>query len=187
MSIRIARFFGVDPAFVDEGFMAKLSPSAIGLFIYLMRRCDRMSSRQFVAKDREITASTGVSAGALCGARKALCASGLIEHRKDEGGYYTYVICDAMTGKPYPGDPKDAVKYEKRSSVRPPTGSSPSSPPDHAAQLRNNKDHKDPPEAFAFGCNIPTTISPKDETGGSVDAVPVTSYSPFHKKNRFDF
>lgn len=114
MSVRIPRFFGVDPTVVDDGIVAKMSGTELRLFIYLMRRSDRYSTRKFKATDKDIVGGVGGSPAAYCTARKRLRSKGLIEFERNDGGHYVYQICDPATGKPYPGDPKQKPPYVKR-------------------------------------------------------------------------
>jgi hypothetical protein len=184
MSIRIPRFFGLDPVIVDEGFVKNLSGASVRLFLFLMRKSDRFSSRQFPASDKEIVEMVGGSASALAVARKKLRISGLIDYNRDTGGLYTYVICDPSTGKPYPGDPRDKVPYTKRKDAK-----RASIPHPEAFPVPKMTAFKASPGMeeelaldsveFPFGHNLNTFRSQLTTGHGSLLATSLEEYSPF--------
>lgn len=105
-------WFGIPPHIVRSGLWAKMKPSELRLYGYLMERSEFYCSREFQMKDCDLQ---GVSPRAACNARKKLQEYGLIQYKAGLGNRYTYTICDPKTKQPYPGDPKIAIVMPKRS------------------------------------------------------------------------
>lgn len=113
MSVRIPRWFGVPPELFESGHCAAIGDGAVRLYVLLCWTSDRKSSRKFDLKDSDIVEKTGLSKRSLSAARKQLSGRGLAICDRDPGGYYTYTLCDLKTGRPFPGDPKVEVRYQK--------------------------------------------------------------------------
>jgi hypothetical protein len=69
----------------------------------------------FELVDGDIVKMAGGSRRSLVSARKQLSARGLVVYDRQPGGRYTYTLCDVVTGRPFPGDPRAKVVCEKRS------------------------------------------------------------------------
>jgi hypothetical protein len=116
MTVKFPRWFGVPPELIELGHFAKLADSSKTLYVFLCFISDKRSSRQFPLKDATIVDMAGISKGTLSTARKKLSDSKLIVCDREPGGQYTYTLCDLKTGKPFPGLPKEKVRYEKPSA-----------------------------------------------------------------------
>lgn len=114
MTVLIPRFSGFHPEIVDKGYAPEMSPSALRLYLFLMWKSDRYSTRKFQATDGEIAEAVGVSTRALTGARVKLTRMGIVLCEKSPGEEYTYTLCDLNTGKPYPGPPNVRPPYKKK-------------------------------------------------------------------------
>lgn len=112
-------FFGMPQAFIRSGFCPKMKAGEIRLYLCLMHRSERNSSREVTMTDESVRKDVGAAPRTLCNARKKLQERGLIQCRRIEGNKYMYIICDPDTGKPYPGDPKHPVRYKKQSKQHP--------------------------------------------------------------------
>ncbi|HEY6351480.1 MAG TPA: hypothetical protein VI636_18915 [Candidatus Angelobacter sp.] len=91
----------------------------IRLYLCLMHRSERYSSREVTITDDDVRKEVGAASRTLCNARKKLQELGLIQYRKVAGNKYVYVICNPATGKPYPEDPKKPIRYKKREKQEP--------------------------------------------------------------------
>jgi len=105
-------------ALVRSGLCSKMKPGEIRLYVCLMHRSERNSSREVTMTDESVRKDVGAAPRTVCNARKKLQEYGLIQCRKVTGNKYRYTICDPATGKPYPGDPKQPIRYEKRQEKR---------------------------------------------------------------------
>ncbi len=76
------------------------------LLAFLDYESQRRSSRELAIEDRKLGMEIGASRSTLLRARGRLRQLGLIETKIRQDGRITYVICDPVTGKPYPGDPR---------------------------------------------------------------------------------
>jgi len=116
MSVRLPRWFGVAPELFELGHVAAIGDGAVRLYFLLCWMSDRKSSRRFEIKDSHIAKMTGLSKRSLSNARKQLSGRGLAVCSRDQGGHYTYTLCDLKTGQPFPGDPKAIIRHRKKSS-----------------------------------------------------------------------
>lgn len=112
MSVRLPRFFGAPPELIELGFLPKMSPSDLALYINVCWWSDRKSSRELEVKDADMEARSGLSRRSLHNARKHLSSLGMVEITKNLGGH-VYTLCDLKTRLPYPGDPKAKLKWSK--------------------------------------------------------------------------
>ena len=160
MSVRIDRWFGVPPELFESGHFARLSHSAVRLFIFLYWKHDRQSNRQFQESDRQITLQAGVSARSLSSARKQLAQTRILRFERAPGGMYTYTLCDLKTGEPYPGDPREKVRFVKGQSPAKPKSSLPER---EIEPLKSKVELADEDTDFKFGHNAPesTGIDPQ--------------------------
>lgn len=116
MSVRFPRWFGVPPELFELGHVAAIGDGAVRLYVFLCWISDRKSSRMFEIKDSYIAERTGLSKRSLSSARKQLSGRGLTFCSRDQGGHYTYTLCDLKTGRPFPGDPKERIQHQKKST-----------------------------------------------------------------------
>ena len=111
----IPRYFGKPPELYESPRCLGMSHATARLYDFLFWLSHRHSSLQFDVLDEEITTLADLSKGTLAYARKDLSKRGLIVCRRLPRGY-TYVLCDAKTGEPYPGGPKVKTPYKAKSS-----------------------------------------------------------------------
>jgi hypothetical protein len=128
MTQMFPKFFGVHQYVIRSGMWTRLRPGTRNLYIFLTHKSERMSSRKVVATDAEISATVGVKQRTLCNARKQLSEMELVQCRRGAGNKFTYILCDPETGKPYAGDPKTPVLYQKQSQNAPGREESPHQP-----------------------------------------------------------
>jgi hypothetical protein len=119
-------FFGVPQSAVRLGLWAKMKPGEKDLYICLMHRSERYSSREINVTDDAVRQEVGAAPRTLCNARKRLQEYGLIQCGKISGNKYRYIICDPNSGKPYPGDSRHPIRYKKRDREKPERRSKPS-------------------------------------------------------------
>lgn len=113
VTVMIESFFGVHPHVIRSGLFAKMKPGEVKLYVYLMEQSERYCTRRLKRTDAAIRNAVGVSERTLCNARKKLSEYGLILREKGEGNKYTYTICNPITRRPYPGDPKARMHLPK--------------------------------------------------------------------------
>jgi hypothetical protein len=113
MTVMIYGFYGVHQHLNRDGLLLKLTPSALRLYLHLMERSEYFCSRELYLSDSEISNVIHVAPRSLTRDRRQLSEYGLVQSNRRGIGYkYTYVICDSVTGKPYPGDPKARIKHK---------------------------------------------------------------------------
>jgi len=117
VTVMFPRFFGVPQKVIREGLWAKMKPSEQSLFVCLLHESERCSTRELARTDAQLYALSGVSPRAFCNARKKLQERGLILYQRGRGNVYIYAICDPEAGLPWPGDPKEPVRYKKKAHV----------------------------------------------------------------------
>jgi hypothetical protein len=108
VTVKVESFFGVHKAVMQSGLWAVMKPGEKDLYDYVNYLSEAKSSRelQFVT-DAEISDWTGCKARTLCRARKKLVEYGLVRCQRSAGNRYNYVLCNPITGEPYPGKPTD--------------------------------------------------------------------------------
>lgn len=116
MTVMIESFFGVHPHLIRSGLWAALKPGAKDLYVFLMHESERTRSRELKRTDAQVRQTVGASGRTLCNARKQLQERGLIQCKRADGNKYIYTICDPVTGKPYPGDPRVPIRRSKAAS-----------------------------------------------------------------------
>jgi hypothetical protein len=114
----IDRFFGVPQAVVRLGIWAEMKPTEQSLYICLMHDSERYKTRELRRTDAELSTLSGLSSRSFCNARKKLQERRLFVCKRGSGNSYVYTLCDPETGQPWPGDPKRAVPYLKKITVK---------------------------------------------------------------------
>jgi hypothetical protein len=115
VTVMIDRYFGIHQHVIRSGLSGKLSPSAILLYLYVSERSEFFCSREIKVSDSEIHAAMQISPRTLTRDRQQLNECGIIQSNRPGPGYkYTYTLCDPLTKKPYPGNPKVPIRYVKR-------------------------------------------------------------------------
>jgi len=109
----ITRYFGIPQYLIDSGLFKQLKPGHLKLYMFLMFKSERNSTRLLLCTDSAIRQGANVAPRTSCNARKKLQEYGLIKYRKTTGNKYVYEICDATTGIPFPGNPRARVIYKR--------------------------------------------------------------------------
>lgn len=116
MTVMFDRYFGIPQHVVRAGVWSQMKPSEQSLYVCLMHDSERYSTRQLRRTDAVLCGLTGLSARAFCNARKKLQERGLVRCRRGSGNVYVYTLCDPQTSAPWPGDPKQPIRYQKKSA-----------------------------------------------------------------------
>ena len=80
-------------------------------------RHENNRSRELKRTDAEIHAAVGTAPRTLCNARKRLAEYKLIQYHSTAGNKFVYVICDPVTGLPYPADARQPLICRKRAAT----------------------------------------------------------------------
>lgn len=103
MTVMIGRFFGMPQELIRSGIWKELKPGEKDLYVCLLHRSERHRTRTMTVPDAEVRKEVGTATRTCCDARKKLQERGLITYKREEGGAYTYELCDPNTREPYPG------------------------------------------------------------------------------------
>ena len=139
MTVMIDRFFGVHPEVIRAGLLSRLREGEIRLYLALMERSEYLCTRELTLTDEQFRDLVKVAPRTSCNARKKLQEVGLIQYRRGGGNKYVYVICDPTTGKPYPGDPKVKIPYQKVNETHPSAAPRKTTAPGGAIQSQDTK------------------------------------------------
>ena len=120
-------YYGKPPKLLSLPICVEMSHATFRLYDCLWGLSDRYSSFQFEVTDDEIIKRTRLSKGALNLARKDLIRRKLILCSRQQRGH-RYLILNPEKGEPYSADPKQRIRYTKKSSL-------PSEPVEHAASV----------------------------------------------------
>ncbi len=118
MTIMFDRYFGIPQHVMRSGLWAQMKPSEQSLYVCLMHESERYSSRQLRRKDAVLCQLTGLSTRACCNARKKLQEHGLVICARGSANIYVYTLCNPETARPWPGDPKQQIRYCKKGTDR---------------------------------------------------------------------
>ncbi|HZL67492.1 MAG TPA: hypothetical protein VFC29_09190 [Candidatus Limnocylindrales bacterium] len=120
VTVMIDRYFGIHQHVIRSGLLNKLRPSAVLLYLYVLERSEFFCSREIRLLDTDIRVAINVARRTLVRDRQELNEHGLVQCISPAiGEKYTYTLCDPLTKKPYPGDPKVSIKYVKRGASKP--------------------------------------------------------------------
>lgn len=146
MTVMFPRYFGLPQAVIRSRIWRGMKPSEQSFYVFLCHESERKASREVRRTDAEIRDWTGLSSRALSRARKKVQEIGLALCHRAKGNVYIYTLCNPETGRPWEGDPKTPVRYERvdgdghgvPSSALPPPSESKPQPP---ARLASRSDH----------------------------------------------
>ena len=113
MTVMFDRFFGVPQSVMRNRIWADMKPAEQSLYICLMHESERYRSRLLRRNDEGLSGLAGLSSRALTNARKKLQERGLLLCKRGSGNVYIYEICNPETRIPWPGDPRERVRYTK--------------------------------------------------------------------------
>lgn len=129
MTTMFPLFFGVPQAAIRLGGLKEISGVALKLYIALLYDSERYRTRELTRTVSELRELVGGAPNSHVKARDELAAAGLVEfeERGTEGSLFR--LCDPETGKPWPGDPKEKITYQKKTDpeVRTPIVNQPDS------------------------------------------------------------
>lgn len=118
MTVMIGRYFGMPQELVRSRIWRKMKPGEKDLYVCLVHRSERYTTRTMTVSDAEVTEEVGAAPRTCCNARKKLRELGLITYKREEGSAYSYELCDPTTGKPYPGPTKvPVIPPKQRKSI----------------------------------------------------------------------
>jgi hypothetical protein len=120
MTVMIDRFFGMPPGIIRLGTVKSLSGVAIKLYMALWHESERKRTRLVRCTTAELEQLTGCSRNALTTARTDLAHAGLLQAERYGQQSFALLLCDPETGKPWPGDPKERILYQKKIDASPP-------------------------------------------------------------------
>jgi hypothetical protein len=113
VSVMIDRYFGLSQHVLRSGLWARMKPGEQNLYVCLMHESERYSTRKLTRTDAALRELTGLSSRTFCNSRKKLREWNLITCTRGQGNVYCYEICNPQTGRPWDGDPKQRVVYQK--------------------------------------------------------------------------
>ncbi len=108
-------YYGKPPKLLSLPNCIEMSHATFRLYDCLWGLSDRYSSFQVEVTDDEIIKRTTLSKGALNLARKDLSRRGLILCNRQQRGH-RYLILNPETLQPYSANPKQRIRYTKKSS-----------------------------------------------------------------------
>ncbi len=103
-------------ALLRKGLLSQLSGTAVKLFTVICHDSERYCTRRLTRTTVELKSQVGCSRNSLIKARADLVNLGLVKIEINIRQEFVIELCDPETGKPWPGDPKQVPKYQKRSS-----------------------------------------------------------------------
>lgn len=119
MSVMFPKYFGVPHAVIRSGAWAEMKPGEQSLYIALLHESERCRTRELQRTDAEVCKLAGVRPRTLCDARKRLQERLLVLCDRGLGNVYKYTLCDPETGCPWPGNPKEIVRYRRKGQASP--------------------------------------------------------------------
>lgn len=154
MTVMFSEFFGVPHGVVRSGKLHDLSGSAFKLYAALCYESERYRTREFTRKTGQLRALVGCSRNSHAKARAELIKAGLIEADEYGAEGFVYRLCDPKTGKPWPGDPRIPIQYQKK-NISVEKGPMPITSHQRSTSIANTGTE------FSFGHNV--TPSPNTE------------------------
>src|SRR5450631_2211989 len=131
MSVMIPTFYGIPREIVERGMLKELSATAVKVLNALWYESQRCSTRRFTRTTRNLQDLVGGNRASHSKARAQLMRDGLatIDCVGIDG--YVFELCDPETLKPWPGDPRVKLPYQRKEKASPllrgmtsPTGTS---------------------------------------------------------------
>jgi hypothetical protein len=155
-------YYGKPPKLLSLPNCIEMSHATFRLYDCLWGLSDRYSGFQVEVTDDEIIKRTTLSKGALNLARKDLSRRGLILCNRQQRGH-RYVILNPETLQPYSANPKQRIRYTKKSS-------SPMAPPG-LHSCRRGRSHVGQ-RALSAGGLLWTTHKAVARLGGALARLP---------------
>jgi hypothetical protein len=132
MTTMIERFFGMPQVLLRKGLLCRLSWTGVKLLAAIYYESERCCTRRVKLSTAELISLTGSSRNSLATARAELVSLCLVDIEMNTKQEFIINLCDPETGKPWPGDPKQKIQYQKKvSSIldESPDTARPTSPP----------------------------------------------------------
>lgn len=109
-------FFGVPQAAIRLGRLKEISGVALKIYIGLLYDSERYQTRELMRTVSELRELVGGAPNSHVKARDELAAVGLVEFEERGTEGILFRLCDPETGKPWPGDPKEKITYQKKTA-----------------------------------------------------------------------
>lgn len=108
-------FFTVPQLLVDGGYLSKMRPAEVSLYLLILHRSERISKPWVMLTNDQIKEQAGLSPSSVRTARTKLSERGLVRTQRTRGGVYEYTLTDPRTGEPLP------KQFMERNTARPKT------------------------------------------------------------------
>ena len=115
MTTMFDKFFGMPHSVIRSGTWAAMKPAEQSLYTCLLHDSERYRTRELQRTDTQMRELTGLSSRACRDARIKLQERGLVRYKRGTGNVCVYTLCNPETGEPWPGDPKQPIRYVKKS------------------------------------------------------------------------
>lgn len=115
MTTMFDKFFGMPQYVIRSGTWAAMKPAEQSLYTCLCHDSERYCTRELQRTDAQIWELAGLSSRACRDARIKLQERGLVRYKRGRGNVYVYTLCNPETGQAWPGDPKQQIRYSKKS------------------------------------------------------------------------
>jgi hypothetical protein len=115
MTTMFDKFFGMPHSVIRSGTWAAMKPAEQSLYTCLLHDSERYRTRELQRTHAQICKLAGLSSRACRDARIKLHERGLVRYKRGNGNVYVYTLCNPETGEPWPGDPKQPIRYVKKS------------------------------------------------------------------------
>jgi hypothetical protein len=116
MTTMFDKFFGMPHYVIRSGTWAVMKPAEQSLYTCLLHDSERYRTRELQRTDAQICELAGLSSRACRDARIKLAEGGLVRYKRGSGNVYVYTLCNPETGEPWPGDPKEPIRYIKKAN-----------------------------------------------------------------------
>jgi hypothetical protein len=123
MTTMIDKFFGMPLSVIRSGTWAAMKPAEQSLYTCLFHDSERYRTRELQRTDAQMCELAGISSRSCRDARIKLQERRLVRYKRGARNVYVYTLCNPETGEPWPGDPKQPIRYVKKSDRGSPTDS----------------------------------------------------------------
>jgi len=115
----IEPFFGIPQTAMRSGKLKRLSGCAVKVYLALNHESERFCTREVTLTLAKLRELVGGAPNSHIKARNELKRAGLVEFEECGAKGFKYRICDPATERPWPGDPKVRIRYQKKSTKAP--------------------------------------------------------------------
>lgn len=110
-------FFGIPQETVRLGKLKHLSGVGAKLYMALCYESERRRTRELTLTVAQLRKLVGGAPNSHVKARNELRDEGLIELEERGSSGFLFRICNPETGRPWPGNPKERVRYQRRGAT----------------------------------------------------------------------